>query len=75
MHPSYFYGRGKENRAQIAVLREESEDELVDSDEDNEVEVILDESKGSSKSETDTEPEETGRDTREFIVRSVCIFV
>lgn len=70
MHPSYFYGRGKENRAQIAVLREE-----VDSDEDNEVEVILDESKGSSKSETDTEPEETGRDTRQFTVRSVCIFV
>lgn len=77
MHPSYFYGRGRENRAEIAVPLEKSEDELVESDEDNEVGVKLDESRESSESETDTdtEPEEAGRGTRQFIIRSVCMFV
>ena len=77
MHPSYFYGKGRESRADIAVPLEESEDELVESDEDNEVDVKLDESRGCSESETDTdtEPEEAGRGTRQFIIMSVCMFM
>lgn len=68
MHPSYFYGREKENRAQIAVPLEVSEHELVDSDGDNKVEVHLNESRGSSEIESDTntntDTEEAGRSTR-----------
>ena len=39
MHPSYFYGRGRENRTELAVPLEESQDELVESDEDNDVKL------------------------------------
>lgn len=49
----------------------------MESDEGNEADVKLDESRGSSESETDTdtEPEEAGRGTRQFVIRSVCMFV
>lgn len=47
----------------------------MESDEGNEADVKLDESRGSSESETDTEPEEADRGTRQFVIRSVCMFV